>query len=164
MTAKAGKGRAVMPQVMVTRFRESFIEDERNVYLRFGSPYRVETERGVKTHVFTPGARFGVVYWWRNKYGTQNWITVIARACALGDPLDALPNVTPGASILLRAQSRGTGSIGPAQRGLAAIDAIERAGFAPERVSDDYWQGAHYRILHRGEPQMLNPSAHVEAA
>lgn len=150
----------------LTRFAESFIEDRQNHYLRFGSPVRTEQPEGRKVHVFAPGARFGAVYWSRNKYGTQEWAVTILRACAADQPLERVPNVAPGAEILLHAYGRGkaaTDTLGPAQRALKMLDEIEAAGAALDLVSEDYWRSSNYRIRHRGDPLFFVPEQHLEA-
>lgn len=157
-----------MPKELATRFFPSFIEGRENHYLRFGTPARTERPSGGGTvSIFRPGARFGLVFWNKNQFGTQDWSVTILRACALGERIERVPQVRPGAEILLHAAGRGkveTGTLGPAQRMLATLDEIESAGTSLEDVSADFWRSAHYRVRHRGWPLVFDPASHIEAA
>ena len=54
--------------------------------------------------LFAPGALFGLDIWERNEYGTTRWTFYVLRAGAPGEVVTHVPQVHPGAIVLLEAQ------------------------------------------------------------
>lgn len=90
---------------------------------------------------FRPGAILGLVRWRAGEHATVDFRVAVLRAMAPGKAFTTHPFVLCGAEILLRMSGwrwiRAT---------LEAIDAIERASYAPEVVSLDHWQTVGARI------------------
>lgn len=83
-----------------------YLDGRRNYRLLFGNPVNLVTEdyRYGETHdvaYFRPGSIFAVDLWDRNEYGTMRWRVYILKAGAVGEVVDAVPQIQPGAHILL---------------------------------------------------------------
>jgi hypothetical protein len=125
-------------------------------WLRFGQP-RAEIlhDRRRRTLVFAPGAVFARVRWTGGDYGTIASALEVLRAPALGEPCVTLPGMRPGGEplVLLGGWTR-------VQRGLAAIDAIETAGFAPHAIAPDHWRHVHNRLTAGLQPRPYDARRH----
>lgn len=112
-------------------------------WLRFGEPLdEVLHDRRRRTLGFAPGAVFARVRWAGGDYGTTASALEILRAPAPGEGFVTFPGVRPGAEplVVLSGWTR-------VQRGLAAIDAVEAAGFVPHAVAPDHWRHVHNRLV-----------------
>ncbi len=125
-------------------------------WLRFGQP-RAEVlhDRRRRTLAFAPGAVFARVRWTGGDYGTTASALEILRAPRLAEACTTLPGVRPGAEALAL-----LGGWTRVQRGLAAIDAIEAAGFAPHAIAPDHWRHVHNRLTAGLTPRPYDARRH----
>jgi hypothetical protein len=111
-------------------------------WLRFGAPVDEQIiDRRRRTVYFGAGAIFAVVRWAAGDYGTVRSELDILRAASSGEAIVTRPGLRPGADLL--AAVEGWTRV---QRALAAIDAVEAAGFAPDRIAPDYWRHLGNRL------------------
>ncbi|HQU17106.1 MAG TPA: DUF2840 domain-containing protein [Gammaproteobacteria bacterium] len=92
----------------ITTVLLDFREGRRNHRLLFGNPSTSTTGQWahgitVRCARFLPGSVFGVELWARNAYGTSAWHVYVLRALWPGEALCIVPQVRPGAEILLHA-------------------------------------------------------------
>ena len=111
-------------------------------WLRFGKPVAERIlDRRTRIESYAPGQVFALVRWASNDYGTVRSALTVARAVGIGEPLTTIPQVDPGAQILLSVRSW------PKVRQVfALIDAIEKDGIDPCDVAPDHWRHAHNRL------------------
>lgn len=130
-----------------------WIEGRIERWIRFG---RIAEERVLdrrrRVVAFAPGAVFAFVRWASNDYGTLVSRIDILRASKPGEPCSTVPGVTPGGEVLLRISGWSKVS-----QVLAAIDAVETLGIAPEDACPDHWRHVHNRI---SAGQVPTPYAH----
>lgn len=130
--------------------------DRVETWLRFGDPRQeILHDRRRRTVVFPPGAVFARVHWAGGDYGTTASMLDILRAPAAGEAYVTRPNVRPGAEAL--AVIEGWTRV---QRALAAIDAIEAAGFKPAAVAPDHWRCLHNRLSAGLPPRAYDARRH----
>jgi len=125
-------------------------------WLRFGRPCEeILHDRRRRTLVFRPGAVFARVRWTGGAYGTTAAVLEVLRAPEAGEAFITLPGVRPGAQALvwLEGWTR-------VQRGLAAIDTIEAAGFAPHAIAPDHWRHVHNRLCAGLVPRAYDTRRH----
>jgi hypothetical protein len=111
-------------------------------WVRFGHPVceeRIDYHR--LRFGFAPGAVFGVNRWAANAYGTVLSRFDILQAPTPGTPMQTLPYLQPGGTLLL--STHGWPKV---ERVLQAIDAIEALGIDPADASPDYWRHLHNRL------------------
>lgn len=111
-------------------------------WIRFGHPVceeRVGLHR--RRFGFAQGAVFGVNRWAANAYGTVISRFDILRAAKPGKPIQTLPYLRPGGTLLL--STHGWPKV---ERVLRAIDGIEALGIDPADASLDYWRHLHNRL------------------
>jgi hypothetical protein len=112
-------------------------------WFRFGHPVsetRIDHHR--RRFGFAPGAVFGVNRWAANAYGTILSRFDILQAAKPGTPLQTLPYLRPGGTLLL--STHGWPKV---ERVLQAIDAIEALDIDPADASPDYWRHLHNRLV-----------------
>jgi len=125
-------------------------------WLRFGQPHdEILHDRRRRTVVFAPGAVFARVRWTGGDYGTTASALEILRAPAPGEACITLPGVRPGGEPLVL-----LGGWTGVQRGLAVIDAIEAAGFAPDAVAPDHWRHVQNRLVAGLSPRPYDARRH----
>lgn len=125
-------------------------------WLRFGAPAReILHDRRRRTLVFAPGAVFARVRWTGGDYGTTSSALEILRAPHPGQAHVTLPGVRPGGEPL--ALVVGWTRV---QRALAAIDAIEAAGFPAVAVAPDHWRHVHNRLVAGLAPRAYDARRH----
>ena len=137
----------------LTRVEIVFLPDYLNHWLRFGMPNREHVlDRRRALALFAPGRVFGYVRWWANEYGTRGWRLTVVETAAPGRAMSRIEGVHPGGHILLSA-------VGAARvkRALAAVDALEAAGFDPAEASSNHFRHIHNRIA-TGQP--IRPYSH----
>ena len=105
---------------------------------------------------FDPGSVFAFVRWAANDYGTVVSRIDILRAVSPGERRATVPYVTPGGDILLRLS--GWPKV---EAVLAAIDAIDALGIAPEDVCPDHWRHLHHRITAQELPRPYTAARHA---
>ncbi len=93
----------------LTRVELDYRRERRNYRLLFGHPVDMVGKAfrfGVTNQValFAPGALFGLDIWESNEYGTTRWTFYVLRAGAPGEVVNQVPQVHPGAIVLLEAQ------------------------------------------------------------
>ena len=111
-------------------------------WLRFGKPVAGRIlDRRTRIESYAPGQVFALVRWVSNDYGTVRSALTVARAVGISEPLTTIPQVDPGAQILLSVRSW------PKVRQVfALIDAIEEDGIDPCDVAPDHWRHVHNRL------------------
>ena len=133
-------------------WREGVCED----WLRFGKPVRERIiDRRRRVESYAPGQIFALVRWASNDYGTQRSECYILRAVDRGEALTTLPQVDPGAEILLAV--RGWPKVRAA---FGHIDAIEEAGFDPCAIAPDHWRHIHNRLAAGMPPRRYDLRRH----
>ena len=111
-------------------------------WVRFGHPVseeRIDHHR--RRFGFAPGTIFGVNRWAANAYGTVLSRFDILQAPTPGTPMQTLPYLQPGGTLLL--STHGWPKV---ERVLRAIDAIEALGIDSADASTDYWRHLHNRL------------------
>jgi hypothetical protein len=78
----------------------------RRYRLLFGLPFDVVSmdhphPPGGRIAFFRPGDRFGLALWEANDFGTTHWRVLVCRALAADEPGVRVPQVRPGAHVLL---------------------------------------------------------------
>ncbi|HWV51708.1 DUF2840 domain-containing protein [Pseudorhodoplanes sp.] len=124
--------------------------------LRFGRPaatLRLGTER--RRVSFAPGAVFAVLRWRGNEYGTIASRLDILRAVGCGESFTTVPDVAPGAAILLSLTTWPK-----VERALHAIDAVDALGLDPADVALDYWLHVHNRLSVGEVPRRYTRTRH----
>ena len=120
-----------------------FYEARIEHWLRFGDQSRERIlDRRRRVVAFLPGQVFALVRWEGNDYGTVSSRLDIVRACASGEPIAAVPGVTPGGDLLLRLDGWPR-----VKRALDAVAAIEALDIEPAGVAPDWWRHLHNRIV-----------------
>ena len=111
-------------------------------WLRFGKPVAGRIlGRRTRIESYAPGQVFALVRWASNDYGTVRSTLTIAQAVNTCEPFTTLPQVDPGAQILLSVRSWPKVS-----QVFALIDAIEKDDIDPCDVAPDHWQHVHNRL------------------
>ena len=98
-----------MIDTYLTRVELDYRQGVRNHRLLFGHPLDIvgkEFHFGVTNQValFATGAVFGLDLWECNDYGTTRWAFYVLQAAPPGKTVMHVPQVTPGAIVLLEAQ------------------------------------------------------------
>ncbi|HEJ1323413.1 TPA: DUF2840 domain-containing protein [Pseudomonas aeruginosa] len=129
----------------LTRVLLAYVEKRIKLYLRFGEPARVtRLDHWRRVAVLLPGAVFCRIRWQANDYGTIRWQLMVMQACTPLDVVQRIPEVLPGALLLLHAE----GELA-VRAVLAQIDAIEALGISPAAVSPAYWRTLGNRLAAR---------------
>jgi len=125
-------------------------------WLRFGKPVAERIlDRRTRIESYAPGQVFALVRWASNDYGTVGSTLTIAQAAGFGEPFTTLPQVDPGAQILLSVRSW------PKVRQVfALIDAIEDVGIDPCDVAPDHWHHVHNRLAGGMQARSYSPARH----
>lgn len=120
----------------------AFLEHRVHVWLPFGRPVNtvfLDRRRSVAT--FEPGLLCCCVRWFGGDNRPAVWTAVVLRAPTLGDAMQRLTGVTPGAQVLLRADGeRAVKSV------LGLIEEMQADGFDPCTTSAAYWQVVGTRL------------------
>jgi len=128
--------------VPLTRVALAFVDKRINLYLRFGNPARtIQLDRWRRSAVFLPASIFCRIRWESNDYGTTRWQLMVMQACTPLDAVQRIPDIQPGARILLHAEGERQ-----VQAVLPLIDAIEVLGIAPIDISPAYWRTLGNRL------------------
>lgn len=128
----------------------------REDWLRFGKPVAGRIiDRRKRVESYAPEQIFALVCWASNEYGTIRSALDIVRAVAAGDIYSTLPQVDPGADILLSV--RGWSKV---RRVLGLIDAFEAGGTDPCDVAPDHWRHMHNRLAAGLQPRAYHPDRH----
>ncbi|MDQ2764358.1 MAG: DUF2840 domain-containing protein [Pseudomonadota bacterium] len=126
----------------ITRVRLMWVEGKIEHWIRFG---RISQERIVdrQTRVvgFRADARFALIRWASNDYGTVVSRIDIVRAGRANAAYSTLPGVEPGGDILLRISGWPR-----VERVLRAIDQVEDIGVDPCDAAPDHWHHLHNRM------------------
>lgn len=126
-------------------------------WIRFGDIARNEfINANTRKVSFAPGSIFAFVRWASNGYGTIFSRIDILRAVGPGETYSTVPEVSPGAEILLRMS--GWPKV---QRVLAIIDLIEKWNIKGETVCPDYWRHVMNRLSANEEPRLYTPARHA---
>jgi Protein of unknown function (DUF2840) len=142
----------------LTRVALVFIAQQINVYLRFGNPVRermVDARRRVAE--FAPADVFCRIRWEANQYGTTCWQLSILQALAVGEAVQRINGIVPGAALLLRADG-----VPGVQTVLRLIDTIEAQKIDPADVPATYWRTVHNRLAARVAAPSYALDRHVE--
>lgn len=124
--------------------------------LRFGRPVatlRLNAER--RRVSFAPGAVFAVLRWRGNEYGTIASRLDILRAVRSGETFSTVPDVVPGAAILLSLTTWPK-----VECALHAIDAVDALRIDPADTALDYWQHVHNRLSVGEVPRRYTHTRH----
>ena len=135
------------------KLREIGVQED---WLRFGKPVAERIlDRRTRIESYAPGQVFALVRWASNDYGTVGSTLTIAQAAGFGEPFTTLPQVDPGAQILLSVRSW------PKVRQVfALIDAIEDVGIHPCDVAPDHWHHVHNRLAGGMQVRSYSPARH----
>lgn len=148
---------APVPMPTPMKVSLAFVEQRVNVWLRFGRPAReIVLDRWRRVAVFLPGAVCCRVKWFGNDFGTALWQLMVLQAPTPLDGMQRISGVSPGARILLRADSEHR-----VKAVLAAVDAIEAAGIDPCAVAPVYWCMAGNRLAARLPLPTYTPERHA---
>ncbi len=147
----AGSGDPTLTHVTLV-WRGGVQED----WLRFGKPVAERIlNRRTRIESYAPGQVFALVRWASNDYGTVRSTLTIAQAVNTCEPFTTLPQVDPGAQILLSVRSW------PKVRQVfALIDAIEDVGIDPCDVAPDHWHHVHNRLAAGMQARSYSPARH----
>ena len=143
----------------LTRLILKYEKNRRRHELLFGDPVSFREECGlVERHAyFAPEQVFGIEVWEADDYGTIFWTLYILRAVAPGEVGTPLPQVSPGAEILLSV--RGKKKIRRAHAWLRSLAATARSLSA---IDPDYYRASHYRFQAGIDPRDLDrPSGKI---
>jgi len=137
----------------LTEVQLLFEEKSRNAKLLFGTPVRREDlhfSAGVsKRNVyFKPDSLFALELWVANDYGTVFWMLYIIRSVWPGERANRIPQITPGAEILLSARGKGR-----VIRALAWLERLQTDVEDPAALAPEYFQTAHYSLKNGLEPR-----------
>ncbi|MGE0596216.1 MAG: DUF2840 domain-containing protein [Hyphomonadaceae bacterium] len=133
-----------------------WIRDRKEYWIRFGAAAEKRIlDQSRRVFSFAPGAVFALVRWEANDFGTEFSRIDIARAATPSAARTFIPFVTQGA-ILLLSQHGWTKVRGV----LAVIDAVEKAGIAPQDAAPDYWRHVHNRIFAGEAPRAYTRERH----
>ena len=139
-----------------TRVELLWIEKKIERWIRFGRPVEDQIlDRRRRRLGFAPDSIFAFVRWASNEYGTIRSALAIARAVAAGDTYSTLPQVDPGAEILLSV--RGWPKV---RQVLGLIDAIEAGGTDPCDVAPDHWRHMDNRLAAGMQARAYHPDRH----
>lgn len=125
-------------------------------WLRFGriaAARIVDRDRRIVS--LAPGGVVALIRWRGNAYGTTSSRIDILRTLAPGRAGVLIPGVSSPAYVLLRLS--GWPKV---ERALAAIDAVEAGGLAPEGVCPDHWRQVHGRLTVNRPPEAYTPARH----
>ncbi|WP_428610612.1 DUF2840 domain-containing protein [Sedimenticola sp.] len=126
----------------LTRVSLLYIAQRVSLYLRFGCPLRVhQIDRWRRYAVFSPAQQFCRIHWASNDYGTTRWQLMVLQTGMLGEGMQRVRGVRPGAHILLRAEGERN-----VRSALSQIDAIEVQSIEPADVSPAYWRLLNNRL------------------
>ncbi|MDA8093988.1 MAG: DUF2840 domain-containing protein [Betaproteobacteria bacterium] len=86
-----------------------YVEGACNYRLIWGLPVRTIKHthhfgEGHESALFSPGSIFALDLWDRNEYGTIRWRIFILQAGTVGDTVQPVPHVHPGAHVLLHTE------------------------------------------------------------
>ncbi len=124
--------------------------------LRFGHPVGAEQlDRERRRASFAPGAVFAVLRWNGNAFGTTISRIDILRAVGCGEEYSTVPQVEPGAAILLSMTTWPK-----VELVLQAIDAVEALGVDPADVAPEHWRHIHNRISVGETPRRYTKGRH----
>ena len=141
----------------LTRVSLIFIEQQMNVYLRFGRPQRVQRiDPQHSLAFFQPGAVFCRIWWEANTYGTTRWELLALQAGTPKQSIQRVVGIAPGATVLLHV--RGPKKVPVA---LQLIDAIEAQQIHCADVAPDYWRTVHNRLASRTEAAVYTSEQHA---
>lgn len=123
-----------------------FEEKSLNAKLLFGTPVRSEdvyfsAEASKRKVYFKPDSLFALELWAANDYGTVLWMIYILRSVWPGERANRVPQVTPGAEILLSARGKGR-----VLRTLAWLEKLQTDVEDPASLAPEYFQTAHYSL------------------
>ncbi len=97
------------PDPALTEVETLYVEGLINFRLLFGHPVStverdfVYGEKTRRSLYFEAGSIFGLDLWQRNEYGTCAWAVYVLQAPAKGEHAVTVPQVKPGAKVLLEA-------------------------------------------------------------
>ncbi|MGH7025575.1 MAG: DUF2840 domain-containing protein [Caulobacteraceae bacterium] len=141
---------------MLTDVELLWLEGRIERWIRFGQPVGERLiDRRRRVLSFAPGAVFALVRWRANDYGTAVSRIDILRAVRPGEALTAVPFVTPGGELLLRAH--GWPKV---QQVLEAIDTVERIDVDPADAAPDHWRHVHNRLAAGEAPRPYTRERH----
>lgn len=137
----------------LTKVKLLFEEKRRNVKLLFGVPAAAEDLRFLegssrKNVYFRPDSLFALELWSANDYGTVIWMVYVLRAVWPGEAANKVPQIEPGAEILLHARGKG--------RAGKVLDWMKHLQKETEDLSElppGYFQMAHYSLKNGLEPR-----------
>jgi Protein of unknown function (DUF2840) len=103
--SSATRGTAPDGELLLTEVHLEY-RSNRRYRLLFGAPFDViamdqPAPPGGRIAFFRPGDRFGLALWEANDFGTTHWRVLVCRALALHETGARVPQVRPGARVLL---------------------------------------------------------------
>ncbi|HOI79577.1 MAG TPA: DUF2840 domain-containing protein [Petrimonas sp.] len=136
----------------LTKTKLLFEEKRRNVKLLFGVPVASEDLRfsegySRKNVYFKPDSLFALELWIANDHGTVIWMVYVLRAVWPGETANRVPQVEPGAQILLHARGKGR-----VRKVLLWLNHLQEEIEDLSGLSPEYFQSAHYSLKNGLEP------------
>lgn len=127
---------------VITEFKSK----DRHHRILFGEPVRRSVLIRVKGHLkvrheFAQDARFVLDLWRRNEYGTLQWRCFVCESVAPGDSAQGVPQVIPGARVLLVTKGAAESRIF-----LSWAYAVSRSGVDLLRIPRETFEAAHFRL------------------
>ena len=125
-------------------------------WIRFGHiAEQTILDRSRRIVSFTPGSIFAFVRWASNAHGTVVSRIDILRAVTPGERYSTVPDVHPGAEILLRLS--GWPKV---EKVLQAIDVVEALGIDPADAAPEHWRHIHNRLFVNEMPRRYTHTRH----
>ncbi len=133
-----------------------WVEERVQRWIRFGKPTHQQIlDRRTRRVGFAPSTIFAFVRWAAKDRRTVLSRLDILQAVPPSEACSTIPNVSPGAEILLRLSGWDR-----VRQGLEAIDAVENAGIDPADVAPDWWRHVSSRIVAREPPRPYTRERH----
>lgn len=111
-------------------------------WLRFGKPVatRISRQRR-RVESYAPGQIFALVRWASDHHGSVLSQIEVLQAAGNDEPIEQVPDVTPGALTLLSARTWRQ-----VRRVFALIEAVEALGVDPCDLGPAFWRDIHNRL------------------
>jgi hypothetical protein len=114
-----------LPDTELTKVETASCPSQYNYRILFGKPQKIAIHNTGETDAacayFNPGQIFALDLWRCNEYGTIEWAVYVLQAARPGEIIVRVPQVTPGAKVLLEAHGKHR-----AQAALRELDELQK--------------------------------------